>query len=70
MTQEKLFNIEVSRPIVNNNTCSGCEHRQRWQCNSRVFQYCGIRKSNRTDNGLLKVKCKNEACGLFINGNQ
>jgi hypothetical protein len=29
-----------------------------------VFQYCGKRKSNRTNNGLMKIKCKNKACLL------
>ena len=46
-------------------TCNTCEHRQRWTCNSKVFQYCGIRKSNRTQNGLLKIKCKTKACELY-----
>ena len=46
-------------------TCKDCKHRERWQCNSKVFQYCGKRKSNRTDNGLLKIKAKNMACDLF-----
>lgn len=48
-----------------NLTCNTCEHRQRHQCNSKVFQYCGVRKSNRTDNGLLKIKCKTAACPLY-----
>jgi hypothetical protein len=47
---------------VKGKTCRTCMHRQRWQCDSKVIQYCGVRKSNRTDNGLLKIKCKNEAC--------
>ena len=46
-------------------TCNTCEHRQRWTCNSKVFQYCGVRKSNRTQNGLLKIKCKTKACELY-----
>ena len=46
-------------------TCKTCEHRQRWQCGGSVFQYCTARKSKRTDNGLLKIKCKNEACELY-----
>jgi len=46
-------------------TCNSCEHRQRWKCNSKVFQYCGVRNSNRTHNGLLKIKCKNGACSLY-----
>jgi|GEM_PF-3282528 len=45
-------------------TCNSCEHRQRWACDSKVFQYCGVRKSNRTNNGLLKIKCKTPACLL------
>jgi hypothetical protein len=55
---------EVKQPIVTL-TCNSCDHRQRWQCNSKVFQYCGVRKSKRTDNGLLKIKCKTPACPLY-----
>jgi len=61
---EKLFEIEENIPKPTS-TCNDCEHRERHQCNSKVFQYCGIRKSNRTDNGLLKIKCKDSACALF-----
>lgn len=61
---EKLFEIEEKLPEIKN-TYLNCEHRQRWECNSKVFQYCGIRKSNRTNNGLLKIKCKDAACSLF-----
>lgn len=43
-------------------TCLTCEHRERHQCGGTVIQYCGIRKSNRTDNGKLKIKCKMSAC--------
>jgi len=57
----ELFSV----PISNNKTCKDCLHRQRWECNSKVFQYCGITKSNRTYNGLLKIKCKTTACGKF-----
>jgi hypothetical protein len=51
-------------------TCKTCEHRQRWQCNSKVFQYCGVRKSNRTENRLLKIKCKTKACELYKEENK
>jgi len=61
---KKLFEIKETVQGVTN-TCNDCEHRERHQCNSKVFQYCGIRKSNRTDNGLLKIKCKDVACTLF-----
>ena len=60
--EENLF-ITPEKKVTE--TCNNCEHRQRWECNSKVFQYCGIRKSNRTDNGLLKIKCKTEACDKF-----
>jgi hypothetical protein len=46
-------------------TCLSCKHRQRWECNSVVVQYCGVRKSNRTENGLLKIKCKDAACVAY-----
>ena len=42
-----------------------CEYRQRWQCGGSVIQYCSVRKSKRTENGLLKIKCKNQACMLY-----
>lgn len=64
---QTLFNL----PIINTdtkaieNTCKDCEHRERWQCNSKIIQYCGVRKSKRTQNGLLKIKCKDKACLLF-----
>lgn len=46
-------------------TCKTCEHRQRWECNSKAFHYCGVIKSNRTSNGLLKIKCKTPACAQY-----
>lgn len=46
-------------------TCNTCKHRQRWECGTKVIQYCGIRKSNRTVNKLLKIKCKDKACTLY-----
>jgi hypothetical protein len=64
--QSELFSIEDIRSIGNDTlTCNSCNHRQRHQCNSKVFQYCGIRKSNITDNGLLKIKCKTPSCSLY-----
>jgi len=60
---DELFEVEKQEI---KNTCKDCEHRQRWECNSKVFQYCGVRKSNLTNNGLLKIKCKDKACPLFL----
>jgi len=61
----RLFNIPPKHKPKSNNTCLTCEYRERWQCNSKVFQYCSIRKSKRTQNGLLKIKCKTEACRAY-----
>ena len=58
----KLFTTPTPPP---SETCQNCEHRQRWQCGSRVVQYCGARKSNRTENGLLKITRNTPACTLF-----
>lgn len=57
--------ITVEPVLANRLTCRKCKHNQAWQCNSKVFRYCGIRKSKRTSNGQLKIKCKNVACSLF-----
>lgn len=62
-----LFNEAIKdvekKPVEN--TCKDCVHRERWQCGGSIFQYCSVRTSNRTDNGLLKIKCKTEACSQF-----
>ena len=58
-----LFDIEEIKPT--GNTCRHCIHAQGWECGSKVIYYCEIRKSNRTDNGLLKIKLKNIACAAF-----
>jgi len=47
--------------------CKDCKHIQRWQCGGSFFFYCGLLKSRRTHNGLIKVKCKTPACALFEN---
>lgn len=66
----ELFNIEDVTPLFapsigSHPTCRTCQHRERWECNSKVFQYCGVRGSNKTANGKLKIKCKTPACGLY-----
>ena len=64
--QPTLFSLHDSIPSFStSNTCNTCEHRQRWEYGSKVFQYCGIRRSARTDNKLLKIKCKDIACSLY-----
>ena len=49
-----------------NKTCRTCMHRERWCLGPvRVGQYCGVRSSGRTSNGLLKIKVTNPACGFY-----
>lgn len=50
-------------------TCRECDNRQRWQADhaNTIQQYCGVRHSRRTRNGLLKIKCNQPACCLFKN---
>ncbi len=66
--QEELFeNLPIVKAFnpFEGLTCLTCEHRERWAKNSVIVQYCGARKSNRTDNRLLKIKCKTKACELY-----
>jgi len=64
--------FEVDKKQIPETTCRSCEHRERWQCGGTVIQYCGIRKSNRTENGKLKIKVTMPSCELYkseINNN-
>lgn len=54
----------MSHPVINF-TCRHCKHRQRWQCGGKIIQYCGVIRSNRTENGLRKISVKNPACAKF-----
>lgn len=60
-----LFDIPPTEPGKPAITCRSCVHRQRWQCGGSIIQYCAARKSNRTDNGLLKIKVTDAACPLY-----
>lgn len=57
-----LFDIPVKHP---DKFCRTCVHRERHLFNQTIIQYCGIRKSNRTENGKLKIKCKTPACESY-----
>lgn len=57
-----LFEIKPKFP---DKTCLHCENRQRHEKGGSIIQYCAVRKSNRTENGLLKIKAKNPACEQF-----
>lgn len=59
----ELFQVENPNA---NKTCRTCMYRERWCLGPvRVGQYCGIRSSGRTSNGLLKIKVTNPACGFY-----
>lgn len=60
-----LFDIPEESPPKPTTFCRTCKHRQRWQCGGSIIQYCGVRKSNRTFNGLLKIKVTNPACAAY-----
>ena len=49
-------------------TCRTCVHRERWECGSKVINYCRVHKSKRTFNGLQKVKCNQQACSQYAKG--
>lgn len=67
MENLKLFDVEETEKAqqLNNPTCRTCDNRERHQCGSKVIQYCGVRKSNRTLNGLLKIKVTMPACYAY-----
>lgn len=54
--------VEKPKPTA---FCRTCAHRQRWHCGGSIIQYCGVRKSKRTRNGLLKIKVTLPACALY-----
>jgi len=62
-TAMQLFESENKPSIMM--TCRSCEHRERHQCGGSVIQYCGVRKSNRTQNGQLKIKVTMPACAAY-----
>jgi hypothetical protein len=62
--KDALFNELPAQPCAEKR-CRDCKHIQKWACGGSFFFYCGVTKSNRTYNGLLKVKCKTPACALF-----
>ena len=70
MRQLELFDTGEFRTVARHNAADGnrclhCRHRQRWEMGSTVVQYCSKRQSGRTLNGLMRIKCKQQACTLF-----
>jgi len=65
---ETLFESFNPVPVIERTeTCRSCLNRERWQCNSKVIQYCGVRSSGRTRNKKLKIKCNQIACEFYNN---
>lgn len=55
-----LFDVPAEKV---ENTCKSCKHILAMDYgDSGRFFYCSLRSSNRTENGLLKIKCKTPAC--------
>ena len=44
--------------------CRTCFHRLSIQCGERKIQYCAVRPSNRTQNGLKKIKIY-QSCSAY-----
>ena len=63
MKQLEIFSD--TQNVTQNETCLTCSHRERHECGMSIIQYCGIRKSNRTKNGLLIIRCKDAACAAY-----
>lgn len=63
--EELLFNVEPTVKPNEGATCRSCRHRERWECESKVIQYCGKLRSGRTWNGKKKIKVTNAACGYY-----
>lgn len=66
---QDMLNLGLFEPILNLNdgkTCWKCAHRERHEKNSKVFQYCAVKRSKRTENGLLKIKASSLACSLYL----
>lgn len=62
-----LFDVPQQEKPKPTRFCRTCLYRQRWECGGSVINYCSRRKSNRTFNGLLKIKITNPACELYEN---
>ena len=69
MTTELFDMTESVKPVETHagtgRRCNECRHGHGWHCGSKVIWYCHARRSNRTDNGLLKIKARQGACELF-----
>lgn len=62
----KLFDIPETPKPKRKEQCRTCKHKIFITYRSgKRFHYCSLHKNARTHNGLLKVKCKREACEAY-----
>ncbi|WP_338761934.1 hypothetical protein WAF17_16580 [Bernardetia sp. ABR2-2B] len=61
----KLFDDTPFKHKHYDKTCRSCKFRERHQMGLSIIQYCGITPSNRTENGLFKIKAKDRACPKY-----
>lgn len=62
MMNNLLFDVDKKLPPENR--CRNCIHMTEHYYNSRL-KYCNISQSNRTSNGLKKIKANDAACPGF-----
>ena len=63
---DKLFDIDSVPKKHREERCKECEHFTvlEYDTGKRIF-YCSLHKSNRTLNGLQKIKANQESCDAF-----
>jgi len=63
-----LFNKKEFEHENIDKKCNSCMFRERWAMGIglETSQYCSVRPSNRTKNGLLKIKASDAACPKYF----
>jgi hypothetical protein len=54
--ENTLFDLPEIKKIKSQVRCCDCDNHERWECGGSIIWYCGVLKSNRTENGKLKIK--------------
>lgn len=64
--QQTVLNLAFDVVLNENKTkCKHCRFIRRKCYGSKDFFYCGLIRSNRTQNGMLKIKANNQSCKHF-----
>jgi hypothetical protein len=57
---------QATKPEPRKEQCRTCNHKIFVEYRSgKRFHYCSLQRNSRTHNGLLKVKCKTQACKSY-----